>query len=82
MDLDKLKKKVNDLKYLNDRKMLSAPDDTLLGDWLDFWLETYKKSQVKPLPMICITALLSDISSRSWGITKLINSIKLSYRSL
>ena len=48
MDLDKLKKKVNDLKYLNDRKMLSAPDDTLLGDWLDFWLETYKKSQVKP----------------------------------
>ena len=43
MNLDKLKKKINDLKYLNDRKMLDAPDNIKLSEWLDFWLETYKK---------------------------------------
>ena len=48
MNLDKLKKKINDLKYLNDRKMLDAPDNIKLSEWLDFWLETYKKGQVKP----------------------------------
>lgn len=48
MNLDKLKKKINDLKYLNDRKMLDAPDNIKLSEWLNFWLETYKKGQVKP----------------------------------
>mgnify|MGYP002516346475 CR=1 FL=1 len=48
MDLNKLKKKVNDLKYLNDRKLLNTPENATVSDWLDFWLETYKKGHVKP----------------------------------
>lgn len=46
--LDELHKKINDLKFLNDRKLLAEPQNTTISDWLDFWLETYKKPAVKP----------------------------------
>ncbi len=46
--LEELNKKINDLKYLNDRKMLAEPQNVVISDWLDFWLETYKKPSVKP----------------------------------
>ncbi len=48
MDLEKLKKKLNDLKYLNDRSMVAEPSKYTVSDWLDFWLENYKKQSVKP----------------------------------
>lgn len=48
MDLEKLKKKLNDLKYLNDRNMVAEPSKYAVSDWLDFWLENYKKQSVKP----------------------------------
>lgn len=47
-NLDELQKKINDLKYFNDRKILANPQNTTLAEWLDFWLETYKKPAVKP----------------------------------
>ena len=47
MDLEKLKKKLNDLKYLNDRSMVAEPSKYTVSDWLDFWLENYKKQSVK-----------------------------------
>jgi len=46
--LEELHKKINDLKYLNDRKLLAEPQNALIGEWLDFWLETYKRPSVKP----------------------------------
>ena len=48
MDLEKLKKKINDLKYLNDRHMVAEPSKYTVADWVEFWLETYKKQSVKP----------------------------------
>lgn len=48
MDLEKLKKKINDLKYLNDRHMVAEPSKYTVADWVGFWLETYKKGLVKP----------------------------------
>lgn len=48
MDLNKLKKKLNDIKYLNDRNMVSEPSEYTVSEWLDFWLENYKKRSVKP----------------------------------
>ena len=48
MDLEKLKKKINDLKYLNDRHMVAEPSKYTVSDWVEFWLETYKKGTVKP----------------------------------
>lgn len=48
MDLEKLKKKINDLKYYNDRHMIAEPSNYTVGTWIDFWLETYKKNSVKP----------------------------------
>lgn len=34
MDLNKLKKKINDLKYLNDRKLLNTPENATVSEWL------------------------------------------------
>lgn len=48
MDLEKLKKKINDLKYLNDRHMVAEPSKYTVSDWVEFWLETYKNGTVKP----------------------------------
>lgn len=48
MDRDKLQKKINDLKYMNDRHLLTNPSEYTVGDWVEFWLDTYKKSSVKP----------------------------------
>lgn len=53
MDLEKLKKKLNDVKYLNDRQMISEPSDCTVGEWLIFWLENYKKNSVKPTTYDC-----------------------------
>ena len=46
-NLDELKKKLNDNRYLNDRSMVTVPTDYTVSSWLDFWLETYKKQSVK-----------------------------------
>lgn len=48
MDLNKLKKKLNDIKYLNDRNLVSEPSEYTVSEWLDFWLENYKRRSVKP----------------------------------
>lgn len=48
MDRDKLQKKINDLKYLNDRRLLIDPSKYTVGEWVEFWLETYKKPSIKP----------------------------------
>lgn len=48
MELDKLKKKLNDLRFYNDRNMVSEPSKITLYEWLNIWLETYKKNTVKP----------------------------------
>lgn len=48
MDKDKLQKKINDLKYKNDRHLLTNPSDYTVGEWVSFWLETYKKQSIKP----------------------------------
>lgn len=48
MDLEKLKKKINDIKYLNDRSLVSEPSRYTVAQWMDLWLEHYKKHSVKP----------------------------------
>ena len=48
MDLEKLKKKLNDLRFYNDRSMVAEPSKTTVFQWLNTWLETYKKNTVKP----------------------------------
>ena len=48
MDLEKLKKKINDIKYLNDRSLVSEPSRYTVGQWVDLWLKHYKKHSVKP----------------------------------
>mgnify|MGYP004666795273 CR=1 FL=1 len=48
MDLDRLKKKLNDAKYLKDRNLVKEASHYTLSEWLDVWLETYKKDKVKP----------------------------------
>lgn len=53
MDLEKLKKKINDTKYLNDRQMMAEPSKSTVGEWLEFWLENYKKNSVKPNTYDC-----------------------------
>lgn len=47
-DIEKLKKKLNDLRFYNDRKMVAEASSTSLFDWLREWLLTYKKNTVKP----------------------------------
>jgi len=47
MDLEKLKKKINDLKYLNDRNMVKEPSKYTVSEWVAFWLDTYKKPAIK-----------------------------------
>ena len=47
MNLDKLKKRLNDMRYMNDRNIVAAPTEYTVASWLDFWLETYKKPSVK-----------------------------------
>ncbi len=47
MDIEKLQKKINDLKYLNDRQLLADPSDYTVAEWVEFWLDTYKKAAVK-----------------------------------
>lgn len=48
MDRDKLQKKINDLRYMNDRNMLTTSTDYTVSEWVKLWLETYKKTSVKP----------------------------------
>lgn len=48
MDLEKLKKKINDIKYLNDRSLVSEPSRYTVGQWIDLWLKHYKEHSVKP----------------------------------
>ncbi len=48
MDVDKLKKKLNDLRFYNDRQMVVEASRTTLFEWLKVWLLTYKKPTVKP----------------------------------
>ena len=48
MDREKLQKKINDLKYLNDRKLLTDPTKYTVAEWVRIWLDTYKKQSVKP----------------------------------
>lgn len=48
MDRDKLQKKINDLKYMNDRHLLTNPSEYTVSDWIEFWLDTYKKPSIKP----------------------------------
>lgn len=48
MNLETLKKKINDTKYLNDRHMISEPSKYTVADWVEFWLKTYKKGSIKP----------------------------------
>ncbi len=53
MNLEKLQKKINDTKYLNDRSLIAEPTNTTVGEWLKFWLENYKKNSVKPTTYDC-----------------------------
>lgn len=46
-NLDELQKKINELKYMNDRNLVSAPSQHTVASWIDFWLKTYKKDYVK-----------------------------------
>ncbi|MCI9626488.1 MAG: site-specific integrase [Clostridia bacterium] len=48
MDKDKLQKKINDLKYKNDCHLLTNPSDYTVGEWVSFWLDTYKRNSIKP----------------------------------
>ena len=48
MDIEKLKRKMNDLRVKNDMKVLNAPANSSVAEWFDFWLLTYKKPHVRP----------------------------------
>ena len=47
MNLEKLKKKLNDMRYLNDRNMVAEPSKYTVAEWVAFWLETYKRPAIK-----------------------------------
>lgn len=48
MDREKLQQKINDIKYKNDRHLLTNPSEYTVAEWVEFWLDTYKKASIKP----------------------------------
>ena len=64
MDLEKLKKKINDIKYLNDRNLVAEPSKYTVSEWLDFWLIIIKSKLSSQLPTICIITPATTTSNR------------------
>lgn len=69
MDREKLQRKINDLKYMNDRQLLADPSDYTVAEWVEFWLDTYKKRRLRLQHMICTREASNDTSNRKSGIT-------------
>lgn len=48
MDLEALQKKINTVRYESDRGIIKDAKNLTLNEWIDMWLQTYQKGNVKP----------------------------------